>query len=83
MDEMWTPRCRYKVSNGAKVVDMRLKQHLPSHLLIAGMLRCSRMMISPQHAADVMRWDTPDMAAHVEDFLLPLKPYHTRTHGPI
>jgi hypothetical protein len=35
-DEMWASRYRYKVSNGVKVVDMRLKQHLPSHLLIAG-----------------------------------------------
>ena len=36
MDEMWAPRYRNKVSNCMKVVDMRIKQHLPSHLLIAG-----------------------------------------------
>ena len=35
-DEMWTQAYRYKVYNGVRIVEIRLKQHLPSHLLIAG-----------------------------------------------
>ena len=35
-DEMWTQAYRYKVYNGVKIVEMKLKQHIPSHLAIAG-----------------------------------------------
>ena len=33
---MWTQAYRYKVYNGVKIVEMKLKQHIPSHLVIAG-----------------------------------------------
>ena len=82
-DEMWAPRCRYKVSNCVEAVDMRLKQHLPSHLLIAGNDALLPYDGQPQHAADVMQWDTLGKTAHRADLHLPLKPYHTRTRGPI
>ena len=35
-DEMRASVYRCKVYNGIKIADMRLKQHLPSHMLIAG-----------------------------------------------
>jgi hypothetical protein len=35
-EEQWTRAYRYKVSNGILIADMHLKQHLPSHLTIAG-----------------------------------------------
>jgi hypothetical protein len=35
-EEQWTRAYRYKVSNGIRIADMHLKQHLPSHLTIAG-----------------------------------------------
>jgi len=35
-DEMWTQAYRYKVFNGVRIVEIKIKQHLPSHLLIAG-----------------------------------------------
>ena len=35
-DEMWTQAYRYKVYNGVRIVEIKIKQHLPSHLLIAG-----------------------------------------------
>jgi len=33
---MWTQAYRYRVYNGVKTVKIKIKQHLPSHLLIAG-----------------------------------------------
>jgi len=35
-DEMWTSAYRYKVNNGIRIVEMKLKLHLPSHMAIAG-----------------------------------------------
>ena len=35
-EELWTSVYRYKVYNGIRIVDMNLKQHLPSHMSIAG-----------------------------------------------
>jgi hypothetical protein len=35
-EELWTKAYRYKVSNGIRIVEMNLKQHLPSHMIIAG-----------------------------------------------
>ena len=35
-DETWSKKYRYTVSNGVKVVMMKLTQHLPSHMTIAG-----------------------------------------------
>jgi len=35
-EEMWTQAYRYKLYNGVKIVEMKLKQHIPSHLAIAG-----------------------------------------------
>jgi hypothetical protein len=35
-DEIWTSAYRYKVYNGIRIVDMKLKKHLPSHMAIAG-----------------------------------------------
>jgi hypothetical protein len=35
-DEVWTSAYRYKVYNGIRIVEMKLKQHLPSHMSIAG-----------------------------------------------
>ena len=35
-EEIWTSVYRYKVYNGIRIVDMNLKQHLPSHMSIAG-----------------------------------------------
>lgn len=35
-DEMWTSGYRYKVYNGIRIADIRLKQHLPSHISIVG-----------------------------------------------
>ena len=35
-DEMWTQAYRYIVYNGVRIVEIKIKQHLPSHLLIAG-----------------------------------------------
>ena len=35
-EELWTSAYRYKVYNGIRIVDMKLKQHLPSHMAIAG-----------------------------------------------
>ena len=34
-EEQWTNRYRYKVYNGIRLVNMNLKQHLPSHMQIA------------------------------------------------
>jgi hypothetical protein len=35
-DESWTSAYRYKVYNGVRIVDMKLKKHLPSYMAIAG-----------------------------------------------
>jgi hypothetical protein len=35
-DETWSKKYRYTVTNGIKVVMMKLSQHLPSHMTIAG-----------------------------------------------
>ena len=35
-DDGWTYAYRYKVYNGIRIVEMKLKQHLPSHMSIAG-----------------------------------------------
>ena len=33
---MWTQAYRYKVLNEVRIVEIETKQHLPSHLIIAG-----------------------------------------------
>jgi hypothetical protein len=35
-DELWSSAYRYKVYNGVKIVEIHRKQHIPSHLSIAG-----------------------------------------------
>jgi len=35
-DEAWNSAYRYKVYNGMRIVEMKLKQHLPSHMFISG-----------------------------------------------
>lgn len=35
-DELWTSAYRYKVYNGVRIVEMKLRQHIPSHMSIAG-----------------------------------------------
>ena len=35
-EELWAKACRYKVSNGIRIVEMNLKLHLPSHMINAG-----------------------------------------------
>ena len=35
-DELWNSAYRYKVYNGVRIVEMRLKKYLPSHLNIYG-----------------------------------------------
>jgi len=35
-EELRARACRYKVSNGMRIVEMSLKLHLPSHMIIAG-----------------------------------------------
>jgi hypothetical protein len=34
-EELWTHKHRYKVSNGIRLVNMNLKQHIPSHMQVA------------------------------------------------
>ena len=35
-DELWAPAYRYKVYNGVRIAEIKLKKHIPSHLSIAG-----------------------------------------------
>jgi len=35
-DELWAAAYRYKVYNGVRIVEIKLKKHIPSHLSIAG-----------------------------------------------
>jgi molybdenum cofactor biosynthesis enzyme MoaA len=35
-EEQWSRQYRYLVSNGIRIVELNLKTHLPSHMLIAG-----------------------------------------------
>jgi len=35
-DEVWTSAYRYKVYSAIRIVEMKIKQHLPSHMSIAG-----------------------------------------------
>jgi len=35
-DELWAAVYRYKVYNGIRIVEIKLKRHFPSHLAIAG-----------------------------------------------
>jgi hypothetical protein len=35
-EETWSRQYIYAVSNGVRLVDIRLKHHVPSHLMIAG-----------------------------------------------
>ena len=35
-EELWTKTYRYKVSNGIRIVEMNLKLHVPSHMIMAG-----------------------------------------------
>jgi hypothetical protein len=35
-EDLWTKAYRYKISNGIRIVEMNLKLHLPSHMIIAG-----------------------------------------------
>ena len=41
-EELWTKAYRYKVSNGIRIVEMNLKLHLPSHMVMAG----NRVLVS-------------------------------------
>jgi hypothetical protein len=34
-EELWTPRYRYKLSNGKRLVNMDLKRYIPSHVQVA------------------------------------------------
>jgi hypothetical protein len=36
IEELWTKAYRYKVSNGIRIVEMNLKLHLPSYMIMAG-----------------------------------------------
>jgi len=33
-EEKWSHMCRYPISNGIQIVELQLKQHIPSHMLI-------------------------------------------------
>ena len=33
-EEKWSQKYRYPVSNGIRIVELQLKQHIPSHMLI-------------------------------------------------
>jgi hypothetical protein len=35
-EELWTKAYRYKISNGIRIVEMNLKLHLPSHMIMVG-----------------------------------------------
>ena len=35
-EEQWSQKNRYPVSNGIRIVELQLKQHIPSHMLIVG-----------------------------------------------
>jgi hypothetical protein len=35
-EEQWSQKYRYPVSNGIRIVELQLKQHIPSHMLIVG-----------------------------------------------
>jgi len=35
-DEMWAAAYRYKVYNGVRIAEIKLKKHIPSHMSIAG-----------------------------------------------
>jgi hypothetical protein len=35
-EEQWSQKYRYSVSNGIRIVELQLKQHIPSHMLTAG-----------------------------------------------
>jgi hypothetical protein len=35
-EAQWSQKYRYSVSNGTRIVELQLKQHIPSHMLIAG-----------------------------------------------
>jgi len=35
-DELWAAAFRYKVYNGVRIAEIKLKKHIPSHLSIAG-----------------------------------------------
>jgi hypothetical protein len=41
-EDLWARACRYPVSNGIRIVDMKIKHHLPSHMTIAG----NRVLVS-------------------------------------
>jgi len=54
-DEVWTSAYRYKVYNGIRIVEMKLKQHLPSHMSIAGTTPSYLMTDSLRHVTDAMK----------------------------
>jgi len=35
-DEMWAAAYRYKVYNGVRIAEIKLKKHIPSHMSVAG-----------------------------------------------
>jgi hypothetical protein len=35
-EEQWSQKYRYPVSNGMRIVEIQLKQYIPSHMMIAG-----------------------------------------------
>ena len=61
---LWTSVYRYKVYNGIRIVDMNLKQHLPSHMSLLAIMHSSHTMGSPLPVTNAMKRDTYNKTVH-------------------
>ena len=52
---LWSRAYRYRVSNGTRIVEISLRQHIPSHMTIAGYRALISYDVSQQPVTAVMR----------------------------
>jgi hypothetical protein len=60
----WTSTYRYKLYNGVRIVDMKLKKHLPSYMAIAGNDALISYDGQPPPVTDAMKRDTNNRTVH-------------------
>jgi len=81
-EEQWSQKYRYPVSNGIRIVQLQLKQHMPSHMLIVG----QRLLITyeGQPTTSYVCNETGHQygdCPHRRTVAPPLSNHHTLTHG--
>ena len=80
-EEQWSQKYRYPVSNGTRIVELQLKQHIPPHMLIVG----QRVLITYE-GKPITCYGCNEAGHHYGEYPHrrtepPLSNHHTLTHG--